>query len=137
MVATLICIFGLALIISEIVFRIYLKGRTRLIEPEDENRVLYFFIAGNIGMWMFLLAAGYYMIEYLSLDIKWFILVGLIPGLISAFRNFTFWAVSDSKYRRKPALGEPVGGMAVGCFAVVLMPLFGLATGYVIYKLLL
>jgi hypothetical protein len=137
MIATLICIFGIALILSEIVFRIYLKGRTRLIEPEDENRVLYFFIAGNIGLWMFLLAAGYYMIEDLSLDIKWFIPVGLIPGLISAYRNFRFWAVSGSKYHRKPALGEPAGGMAVGCFALVVMPLIGLAAGYVIYRLLL
>jgi hypothetical protein len=132
----IICTVGLFLIIAEIIFRRWLKKENPLIPASEENRVLVFFFIGNAGLWLFLLSATVLAFKSLSFSSKWFIIFGIITGFISAFRNFVFWGLSDDKYEKKPALGEPIGGMGLGCLAFVVLPLLGAITGYIIKRFL-
>ncbi len=127
---------GLLLIISEIVFRQLIKMESRLIREADENRVLIFFILGNIGLWLFFLSAGFMVFESLRFSPKWFILIGFLPGILSAVRSFIFWALSDEKYEKKPAMVEPAGGMGIGCLTLIVLPLLGAIIGLTVYLVL-
>ena len=132
----ILSIAGLFLIMTEIIFRKWLKKENSLIQASEENRVLIFFIIGNAGLWLFLLSAAVLAFKTLVFSSGWFILFGIITGIISAFRNFAFWGLSDDKYEKKPALGEPIGGLGLGCMAFIVLPLLGAIIGYIIKRIM-
>jgi len=127
---------GLLLIFSEIIFRWWLKRDSGLIPESYENMVLVFFILGSIGLWLILFPAGIIAFKSWNFSPRWFILIGVITGITSALKNFIFWALSDDRYAKKPALGEPIGGMGLGCFGLMILPSLGLITGLLINFLL-
>jgi len=131
-VEVIISAIGLLLIFSEIIFRWWLKRDSGLIPESYENLVLVFFIIGNIGVWLILFPAGLIAFKSWNFTPRWFILIGIITGIISALKNFLFWALSDDRYAKKPALGEPIGGMGMGCLGLIFLPFLGLITGLII-----
>lgn len=127
-----IFIAGLFLIMAEIIFRRRLKKKNSIIPAHEENRVLVFFIIGNAGLWFFLLSAAFLAYKTLAFSSRWFVLIGILTGFILAFRNLVFWGLSEDKYEKKPALGEPIGGMALGCMAFIVLPVLGAIIGLII-----
>jgi hypothetical protein len=80
----------------------------------------------------FFLSAAFLAFKTLAFSSRWFILIGIITGFTLAFRNLVFWGFSEDKYEKKPALGEPIGGMALGCMAFIVHPVLGAIIGFII-----
>lgn len=133
----LICGAGLIMIISEIIFRFNLRRIANKIPAELESDVNVYFIIGEIGLWVFLFSAGVIVFRLLSLDPRWFVLVGIGTGIISAIRDFVFLGFITNKIARNPAMGETMGGMALGCMVMVVLPLLGAAAGYIMYRIMI
>jgi hypothetical protein len=48
--------------------------------------------------------------------------------VLAGLRSFIFWN-STSGYEKRPALGEPVGAMGMGCFLLAGNMLLGMISG--------
>ena len=126
---------GLAFVLYDILLRRRLKRKDALILSEDENRVFLGFILRNTGIAVLVLALcalGYSALRWSRII---FIFGGILVGGLTAFGNLIFWVMSEDKYKVRPRLGEPIGGIFAGCLGFMFSLVFGTALGIIFYSI--
>jgi len=127
---------GLSLILYDILLHRRLKKSNRLIQKKDENRVFVAFLLKNTGLALFVFAACFLCRILFEVSPLVFIFGGILAGSVSGFSNVVFWTMSDDKYKTKPALGEPIGGVFLGCAGFVIALVLGAGLGFAFYFIL-
>jgi hypothetical protein len=123
---------GIILFLIDVFIHIRLRRKGWLIKEEDENKVLFGFISKYIGLWLFFIFTILWLHRIQILPFGFNALVGGIAGIFPGTINFSHWALSDDKYEKRPALGEPIGGMAMGCGGFLFSILIGVILGLIL-----
>ena len=115
---------GIFCILTYYLFLINYRKKHKQILPKDEDNIMSLFVLSNSGIWLTLISSIILLHWFEIIHFTFNIWIGLMLGLIIGIRILMFWNHSDM-YAQKPALGEPIGKMGAGCFALCFNILFG------------
>jgi len=124
---------GILLLLVQSVFYGRINNKSGLTHEEDDNLVLIYYISGTVGLWLVIFSLGFIIIKVSALSPDFFIMLGLIAGTISSIRSFNFWALSEDLSIKKQSPEEFMGGIGFGCIGVIIFPMIGVVSGYVMY----
>jgi hypothetical protein len=130
----ILLVLGIVAIIADILTLVRVKKDTGSIAPDDENLVYLTGFIGVIGIWLVFLTSALLIGRLFQVHSKWIMIFGIVAGIVTGLKHLNHWGLSDDQYQRKPALGEPVGGMAIGCFGAILYLVLGIIMGYILYR---
>jgi hypothetical protein len=119
---------GMILFVMYPVYRFLYRQRKKLIAVHDEDRILSLFLLSNTGLWFLLVGSAVILSWSRHSAFSFTVWMGLLIGLLAGLRSFVFWN-STSGYEKRPALGEPVGAMGMGCFLLAGNMLLGMISG--------
>ncbi|MBN2212758.1 MAG: hypothetical protein JW723_00810 [Bacteroidales bacterium] len=116
----LIAIYGL--------YRFLYQQSKELIAPEDEDRILTLFLLSNTGLWFLLIGCAVMLSWSQFNNFRFTIWAGLFIGLLTGLRSSIFFN-RTSCYQKRPALGEPIGALGIGCFVLAANMILGMISG--------
>lgn len=119
---------GMILVVMYPVYRFLYRQRKKLIAADDEDRILSLFLLSNTGLWFLLVGSAVILSWSRFTGFRFAVWVGLLIGVLTGLRSFIFWN-STSGYEKRPAPGEPVGAMGMGCFLLAGNMVLGMITG--------
>ena len=122
-------VIGLIMFIRYFLIKKKMRKDTGYIEPYAENPLLINFLIAYIGFWIFLIFGILYLTRNNILPFSFNFLVGAFLGIFPGIFGLGFWGLSDDIYKKKPALGEPIGGLAIGCFSIFFSIITGILLG--------
>jgi hypothetical protein len=126
-------ILGTLFVFTNIIIRFIANKKDKLIQPEDENIILIGFLLMYTGLWLVIISGINILHDIGILPFRFNVIVGAFTGAILGLYSLYFWMLSDDKYEKKPALGEPIGGAFIGCFGLIFSIVAGIILGLIFH----
>lgn len=131
LIEILIVLTGLLLVLAKSWISKYIFKRTNYTDAQDFEFIIFI-----IGCWIVFFAIALVIYHFFYFNPKYFKWIGLISGILLSFVNFYNWTKDYEKVSKDKYSGGPIGGLALGCFGILVFPLIGLGVGYLIKALI-